>query len=76
MRADKLEIKALMHSLNNVEGLDKSLEFALFCKVLFENEGCKKNFKTCRTAAKLEYVQGEHKWYLGNLKLATNLHSD
>ena len=77
MRADELEIKALMHSLNNVEGLNNSLELVLFCKVLFENEDCRKNFKACRTnVAKLEYVQGEHQRYLGNLELATHLHSD
>ena len=77
MDADELEIKALMHSLNNVEGLNKSLKLALFCKVLFENDVCRKEFKTCPTdAAKLQYVKEKHKYYLENLELATNLNTN
>ena len=52
MKAKKEEIRALMHFLDKVAKLNKSLEHVLFCIMLFEDKLCRDYFKSLRSDAK------------------------
>ena len=69
VKAEKKEIKELMSSLNNVEGLNESLDLVIFCKKMFENKACRKIFKALISdAAKVEFVEDEYELYRESLQ--------
>ena len=69
VKAEKKEIKELMSSLNNVEGLNESLDLVIFCKKMFEDKACRKILKALISdAAKVEFVEDEYELYRESLQ--------
>ena len=69
MKADEEEIKALMSSLDNVAGLNESLDHVLFSMTLFKNKLCREVFKSrSNDAMKFKFVDELHEWYLESLQ--------
>lgn len=69
MKAEKQEISALMHSLDQVGKLNTSLEHVLFCMMHFESKLCRQYFKTLISdAEKFKFVDDEFKKHLESLQ--------
>ncbi|KAL4594011.1 hypothetical protein ACB092_M000600 [Castanea dentata] len=69
MKAEKQEISALMHSLDQVGKLNTSLEHVQFCMTLFESKLCRQYFKTLTSdAQKFKFVDDEYRKHLESLQ--------
>ena len=67
-KIEQEEIRALMLSLDNVNGLKNSLKLALFSITLFQGKQRREHFRSLRSnVTKFQYVEDEYKNYYEHL---------